>query len=164
MALENFPPALRPLLIEKEHNGGIVVLWRDETTDSSLILSRHGVDNHTITGRSEVKLKRPMLLPLRNGDVLITEEGPSILRFPVSRDSPEIIRIPADALQSPPKRNDGSIDKDHYPVRAYQDHKGVIWLWSQANSHKFHKWRVKKHIVTAVRQSSFPAATARYRS
>jgi hypothetical protein len=133
-----------PVALEKFEDGDVGCLWRDpHEGEDAWVLTRHRAGHSRIAKRFRAKLKQPAMLGVRDGNVFITESGPTFLALFVDDEKSKSITIP-ESLFIPPekKQSDGSISDEHSPVRAQVGLSGDIWLWSPEIQRHPWSWRL----------------------
>jgi len=143
--LDNFPIDLKPIALERNAEGNLIGLWESEGRNNEYFFSQHDGDRHSILAHFSTQLSRPVLLPLRNGRVAVTESGPKVIFFDPDRNNGEAIinTIAEDQFVAPKKSRDGTVSTGYLPIRAIEDHQGILWLWSHSMKEADHLWRLK---------------------
>lgn len=138
--LEGLPSTIRALGLARLQDGAVVCLWRDESTASDHLLSRHESDDHVLLDTVAAKLNEPRLLPLEDGGLLVTHRGREIWHWEKTFSGLKVVQLPDDAFWQPEKKEESVSFAE---IRAVQHHQGTIWLWSPAMTAQEQLWRLR---------------------
>ena len=120
---------LAPIRLLALRDGSLACLWKSDD-EKTRAVSWHRAEKESACFRFSAKLKEPLLLELRDGSIVITESGPTVIQ--VRPDAGARVMTIPEKLFLPPKKKNESGDVNYAPVRALEDGAARVILWSFA--------------------------------
>lgn len=151
--------AIRAQSLQSLVDGSVACLWSDPTEENQWLVSRHkGGDSRRWAG-FRGSLREPRVLGCADGSVVITERGRHVVRIPPDGKNARVITLPDEVFIEPKKQQDGSVSKDHAPIRAMEDGSHQVWLWCPEKQKRAYDWR----LAGLVRLNDSEPATSLFR-
>ncbi len=140
---EGLPSNLQALQIVGLSDGSIACLWREGANANVHLLSRHTAEVDELLASGPSKLEQPKLMALAGGGMIVTGAGREMLCIVRKGEQPQHISLQEDAFLPPKKYDNGSMATSFVQLRAVQDQRGTIWLWSPAMKKREFDWRLR---------------------
>ncbi|MEO8350496.1 MAG: hypothetical protein ABI680_02125, partial [Chthoniobacteraceae bacterium] len=134
-----------PVSLLALRDGSLACLWNGDGGETGA-LSRHHQGEAPASLRFAATLKEPHLLERRDGSVVITERGPTVIQAKWDAGA-RVSKIPDDLFRTPPKQND-SKERSYAPIRVLEDERQQLLLWSFALEQSDYQWRLGSLVTT----------------
>jgi hypothetical protein len=152
LRLTMVPAEAHAQLLRRLPDGSVVCLWSESADTARHLVTVHRGDAVRVWASFECKLKEPRLFGCRDGALLITEKGPSVVQLRKDDAAGHVLTLPDELFRAPARKPENPSDRYFAPVCALEDDTQRVWLWSNAlNSGE--AWRLAG--LVALREGSF---------